>query len=387
MRIMQIYRDFALPGGIPEQMRELANVHAELGHQVVAACSSKAVEVEGIPIDLRLLNYDFRGFGEVYKIIKSYRPDIVHISAPLVPMDSFFGLFAKLICRVPVIVSPRGNLSPLGINVRFGGKPKSKFMTILKRIFISSVVKLLFRTVDAGHAESKYEAEVLRSMGCKQVITVPMGIYKEWLGEPNRKTNNFRTFTYFGRLDEYHKSLDLVLGAAQRLKESGYQFKIRLVGTDVSGSTVSLKKSIELKKLEDVVTVELHTGRMAEVLGDTDFFLGVFRYAGMSRASGGAIAKGVPLIASREGCWGDWVSAGRFGIVSELSVQGLSDALIKALELSKVEYESMSERAYEYAKSLNWSFVAREFAKGYKICTELKGDEGKSHPVLSSRHS
>jgi len=391
MKIMHLYRDFALPGGIPEQTREIADAQIELGHRVLAICSDtpNKEEVEEISTEMARIKYGFRGFGQLRGIIKNFHPDIIHISSPLIPMDTLLALFAKLICRVPVIVSPRGSLNPLGINVRFGGKPKSRLMTILKRIFISSAVKFLFRTADAGHGESKYEAEVLHAMGCKRIITVPMGVNEDWLGTPNRKHNNFKTFTYFGRLDIYHKSLDLVLEAARQLKEAGYQFKIRLVGSDLCGSTSSLIKSVESMEIGDVVTVEPHNGRMAEILGDTDFFLGVFRTAGMARASGGAIARGVPLIASREGCWGDWVSEGQFGIVSTLSAEGLTDALSKALEMSPVEYNAMSEKAYECAKSLNWSFVAKELTKGYKkyTATNAKDDEEQNLSSLSHHPS
>ncbi len=382
---MHIYRDFASAGGAPDMTRELAKAQVELGHQVVGVCSLMAERVKGLSLEIHRIKYGFRGFREIYKLIKSYRPEIVHIPAPLVPMDCLYGLFTKLICRVPVVVSPHGVLNPKGINLRFGGKQKSRLRTLLKRVFIGSVGKLLFRTMDAGHAHSEYEAEVLRGCGARNVMVIPFGVNKEWLATPKRTDNDFRTFTYFGRLDIYHKSLDLVLGAAKRVKDAGHPFKIRLVGSDVSGSFLNLKRSVELNNLTDVVTVEPRAGGMEKIMQETDFYLGAFRFGGMARACGGAIASGVPLIASRESCWGDWVVPGRFGIVSALNIQALSEALIQALEMSAVEYESMSERAYAYAKSLSYSFVAREFVRGYKICQERKGDLRENFNIFTSR--
>jgi len=106
-------------------------------------------------------------------------------------------------------------------------------------------------------------------------------------------------------------------------------------------------------------------GEKDKLFDETDCFLGVFRYAGMARACGEAIARGIPLIASREGCWGDWVEDGRIGLRVNLNTDDVFLALKRAIEMTPEEYAKMSRRAYDYSHEINWGNIGKRLVDGY----------------------
>ncbi|MBW1975518.1 MAG: glycosyltransferase [Deltaproteobacteria bacterium] len=348
-------------------MRFLAEAQLDLGHDVMAIADESIREaISKVPV--KHIPYTPCSLFNIRSVFLELSPDIVHVSAPLIPMDALFSGIVHIAHKVPVVISPHGVLNPLGVKVRFGGKPRSRLAIILKRIFILLVVQPLLRSARLIHAEAQYEAKILRKMGAKRVIAVPMGINEEWVREPRISMSDCRTFTYLGRLDIYHKCLDLILQSAEFLMTQGYKFKIRLVGSDVSGSMSWLIEYVSVKRLTKYVSIEPPTWgiRKEELFEYTDFFWGVFRYAGMARACGEACGRGIPLIVSREGNWGDWVAHSNIGIVTQLTVDDISAALIKAIQLAPQDYEAMSVRAFKYAKSNTWSAVAEQFIASYE---------------------
>ncbi|MCK4391084.1 MAG: glycosyltransferase [Desulfobacterales bacterium] len=355
-------------GGVPGQTRSLAEAQIDLGHDVIAVANESTREFLTSKVPVKPIPYRPHSLFNNVAAIRNLSPDIVHVSAPTIRMDAFLAGILHCSNTVPVIISPHGVLNPLGVRVRFGGKPKSRLAIILKRTFILLIVQALLYSVRLVHAEAQYEAEILRKLCAKRVVTIPMGINEEWYRQPRLNVSDCKTFTYLGRLDIYHKGLDLILRSAQFLKIQGYKFKIRLVGSDVSGSISWLIEHVKAQGLTKVVTIEPPTWgiRKEELFKSSDFFLGVFRYAGMARACSEAIARGIPLIASREGNWGDWVAHSNMGIVSQLTVEDISAAFIKAIKLTPREYETMSVRAFEYPKLNTWSAVAEKFITAYE---------------------
>ncbi len=298
--------------------------------------------------------------------------NVILVSSILIPIQAVW-TSTLLVLGGKIVLSTQGQLSPIGMRVRFGGKKHSRTRLIAKKLFFDSVDRTLLRMVTAVHAQSQYEAELAMKYGAKKVFVLPAGIDASWYREPGKfdypKSGKTCTFTYVGRLDLHHKGLDLVLSAVSRLHRNGVEgFHVVLAGSDLAGSLDDLRARVQQLEIGEIVSVNGPTWgeQKEELLNRTDYFLGIFRYAGMARACGEAVARGIPLLASREGNWGDWVERYSFGYAVALDPDHVYECINKAVNIDKQAYFEFSRNAYKWATDNSWEKVAEQFCEQYE---------------------
>ncbi len=298
--------------------------------------------------------------------------DIIHVTSIFIPIQAVW-TSTLLVLGGKIVLSTQGLLSPLGMRVRFGGKKQSRTRIIAKNLFFVLVDRTLLRMVTAVHAQSQHEAEAAMKNGAKKVFIVPAGINASWYREPVKfeypKSGKTCTLTFIGRLDVYHKSLDLVLSAVSRLHRNGVEgFHVVLAGSDVAGSVNHLRSLVQQLEISEIVSVNgpVWGEQKEELLNQTDYFLGIIRYSGMARACGEAVARGIPLLASREGNWGDWVERFSFGYAVALDPDHVYECINKAVNIDKQAYFEFSRNAYKWATDNSWEKVAEQFCEQYE---------------------
>jgi glycosyltransferase involved in cell wall biosynthesis len=370
MRIAHLYRDALRPGGVPEQTRSLILAQHEIGHEivVVAANGTEPLGTQGVA--KFITSFHPAAIPTLLKLLSQVEADVIHASGPLIPVEGISSLVRTFRHTPPLVLSPHGTLNPLSKGHRFGGKRPGRLPIAMKSGYTLTIVRALLRRACVAHAESAYEAGILRELGALQVGTVPMGINTDWVRGTRQEMQAPVVFTYLGRLDPFHKGLDLVLGAARRLRHRRYDFRVRLVGSDVSGSFESLQQTTAIMGLAGTVSIEPPAWDEAkqDLLDSTTYFLGVFRHSGMARACGEAIGQGIPLIATREGNWGDWIDSHKIGVLCRLDVDSLVVAMEACLVLSHEEYVAMSNRCIEFASAHQWRSIALQMDDVYERC-------------------
>jgi glycosyltransferase involved in cell wall biosynthesis len=114
------------------------------------------------------------------------------------------------------------------------------------------------------------------------------------------------------------------------------------------------------------VDPERRRGLMAEA----DFFVHPSRWEVMARSAREALAAGLPLIATRESNFGDWVAQFEMGIVAAANTEGVASALVAAMDTSAGQRSKMRQNAATFADTHGWSHLAEELARRYREIAE-----------------
>ena len=365
--VAHLYRDALVPGGIPHQTRQLIEAQVALGVRV----SVIARAGQNIPASARVhtLGGATRGFlfdaRTVHRTLREDAVDVFHITGLSIP-EHVLPVMSVLRSGTPLVLSPHGLLAPLGRAVRFEGRHQTLLRETLKRAFRRSCDRMLIDRAAVIHAQSVFEEECVRAIRPDaEIVIAPMGVDADWIHAeaPRRHIRRPVTIGYLGRLDVYHKGLDLLLEAVRRLGSSSSEFRIIIAGTPVEASYAGL-----LRSAQDVgvsILPEQWGPDKDRFFRECDFVFGVYRYAGMARLIGESVGRGIPVIASREGNWGDWTAEFGMGVPSALSAESVESALLKIGNLKDDEYERMSARAMAFASTWSWERVAEEIGRAY----------------------
>jgi glycosyltransferase involved in cell wall biosynthesis len=374
MKVLHLYRDLLRRGGIPHQTRRLIEGQANLGHQMVTASLDGDLRGDFVTanprVKVELVANGFSGIMDLRNCVRRNKIDLVHITGLWIPAHQFW---AREILRagIPYVVSTHGNLSPIGMRVRFGEKATTFYHIWVKRLWHEWLDLSLLRHAIGVHAHSKYEETLLHSAGIANVFVAPPGVDYGWLnlaGMQRRRRHTRVTFLHLGRLDIYHKGLDLICEAAQRLVTAGLaqRCKFLLVGPTVHDSKASLQKlasTIASGILE--IRGAVWGKNKLPLWEETDYFLNLYRFAGIALAPCEAIGSGLPLLASREGNLGDWTAEANMGWTVPLHSQRLYELIKHILCSSEADYHRLSTNAWNFAKTNSWSDVGKRIIDGY----------------------
>ncbi|HEY0241867.1 MAG TPA: glycosyltransferase, partial [Gemmatimonadaceae bacterium] len=171
-----------------------------------------------------------------------------------------------------------------------------------------------------------------------------------------RKPQEF--LLYFGRLDIFHKGLDVLLEAIALVAREKPGIELRIAGRGKDAERVAeLARSLGISKnirlvgaVSDAERNSLFAGAQLQLMPS--------RFEGFGLAAAEAMAAGVPLIASDAGSLPEVVDAPRGGrLVPSGNPRALADATLALLD-SPQERERLSRSARESARRFRWSVVA-----------------------------
>jgi glycosyltransferase involved in cell wall biosynthesis len=273
---------------------------------------------------------------------------------------------------VPYIVSGAGNLSAATYRYRWGGKPDSVFHFLGKKFYYYLFDRPFLRKAAAIHASSRSEAEIATKAGLPDAFVLPFSVIDESPADPQsaiaRSVCRPMTFTYLGRLSPVHKGLDIIIDAFGKVVESGFgeQFRLVLAGPSESGSLERLQRRAKDRGVRNVdFPGPTWDDAKAELWVDTDWFLHICRFTGFALATREALCEGLPVIATRESDYGDWVYEHNLGVVVPLDAGALAQAILGVLRLSDEAYRELSSNVIEYTWATRWRPIGKRFAEQY----------------------
>lgn len=222
-------------------------------------------------------------------------------------------------------------------------------------------------------ALSESTAMELRTLGARHVSVIPIGSYAEpypvkVTTEEARASFGFReddvVITLVGKMEEY-KGADLLLLAAAQLPESS-RIKLLLAGSCSDKSYLG-----ELSRLANEATVTVVTHfqwvpdqDLARYLQATNIAAFPFREISNSGSVLLALSFGRPVIIPNLPALRDIPSG--TAIRFEQGADSLLAALIRAEDLSAMEYRDMSEAALSWATRSDWESISRETIEAYE---------------------
>lgn len=261
------------------------------------------------------------------------RPDLVVFHECY--RKQFPGIAAQLKKNgVPYIIVPHGSLGK-------GAQQKKALKKMIGNILLFN------RFIDNAEAlqmlsQREYEET---SFGRKKFIAtnavqIPE-IHKESFSEDGIR------YCFIGRLDSYHKGLDIMIESAakvrQELLDAGA--RIYIYGPDYQGRYDNVKRLIEENNVGDVVILnhELTGQKKIDALLSSDVFIQTSRFEGMPLGILEAMSYGLPCLVTRGTNLGPEIEEYKAGWMAENDADSLSGTILRSL--------ADRERFAEYGKN------------------------------------
>ncbi|MFX0203238.1 MAG: glycosyltransferase family 4 protein [Candidatus Hodarchaeota archaeon] len=369
-----------IPGGLPPSILGFASAQAIVGAQVGLLSSLPLTDASSInripgvcligsPQKVHrnpwLISKDW-----ILRIVKKFgSPDLVNFHSSYIPFNTALARRCKQ-SGWPYVITAHGVMGRSAVNVKRIKK------LIANLLFFRSYV----RDADAIHALTTREANEIRaSFKVKKVIVVPNGIEESLFEAPGRllpadlgdRTNLVLGFA--GRIDMYHKGIDLLLNALNiyESRSGAHRCSLFLVGpfhTKKDERRFHLTvESLSLTKRVKVLGAKNGDEKLRYFLA-CDVFVHTSRFEGMPMAVLEAMALGRPCLVTTSTNVADIVCKGG-GWKCEPDSKSIAQA-IKSIYEQRDSLKALGQRSQELMrKQFTWKSVAGQLYKEHlKLC-------------------
>lgn len=213
-------------------------------------------------------------------------------------------------------------------------------------------------------------AEYIDSSGKwnKHHIIIPNGIYEK----KNTKVkfnSKILKMIYIGRLDMYHKGLDIMIEAIGKVQSNlrKNHATIYLYGPDRNNTVSQLKKVIKEEGIEDIIFIydSVFGDEKEKVLLDADIFIMTSRFEGHPMGLIEALSYGIPCLVSTGTNMGDEIKNSNAGWTSKVDKEDISIKLNEVLD-NRIQLEEKGKNALNISKKYNWDILANYSREEYK---------------------
>lgn len=260
--------------------------------------------------------------------------------------------------KIPYIIVPRGGFTKGAKNIK---KLKKKVGDLL-------VFNRFFNSPDAIHFLTEMEMKESVYKTNKDFV-LPNGIaIPNHTIQRSYDKNNIK-IVFVGRIDSYHKGLDILLEAVGLIKEELKQKNatLNLYGPDVRESKKQLNNLISSLSLQGLVKINepVFSEEKAEVLHHTDIFIQTSRFEGLPMGVLEALSYGVPCILTPGTNISRKVSDYGGGIEVALDPVSISEGIIEMLK-NLEEENNFQHNALKLAKVYSWENIAKSSIEKYR---------------------
>lgn len=257
---------------------------------------------------------------------------------------------------IPYITIPHGELG------KEAQQKKHLKKVIANTLFFNSFTN----NAVAVQCLSKREFENTR-FGKKKILATNGSIIPNIQKE--RFSENEVRFVYIGRLDAYHKGLDLMIEAIKErqdyLRKQNCTFSIYGIGD--LGSAEQLQKLIESANAADIVKLygPAYREKKQEILLNSDVFIQTSRFEGMPLGILEAMSYGIPCLVTQGTTLGEAIESANAGWMADTSASSIADTLVKVVK-SRENYPQIGSNARLYVQNnYSWDAIASSTIKTY----------------------
>lgn len=276
-------------------------------------------------------------------------PDVVFIE------EQYNFFFQKIIIeirkkKIPYIIVPRCSLTKDALNK----KKIKKF--IANQFFYKNFLKKAL----AIQYLTNNEREESGLKWNKNNIVIPNGI-----NIPNivKKFNKDKIeCSFIGRIDIYHKGLDMLLEVCSKIKEKLEEnnYFISIYGDGNKKDVQKLLYEIKSNGLEKNIEYKgpIYDKEKENVLKKTDIFILTSRFEGLPMGILEALSYGIPVLVTKGTNMADIIDEYEAGWSSDTTVDGIIKILTEAIN-SKKELKYKKEQCIKLAKIFSWEEIAK----------------------------
>ena len=260
-------------------------------------------------------------------------------------------------CKIPYIIIPHGGLT-------VESQRKKRIKKIIANL-------LLFNKFING-------ASAIQCLSQRELETTNFG-KKKFIGTngidmPKVRKKDFNenkiNFTYIGRLDPFHKGIDLMIKAIALKKDLllANQCCFNLYGPDRFGWGDEIRKMISENGVDTLVRLhsEVSGVEKENILLDTDVFIQTSRFEGMPMGILEALSYGLPILITEGTTLGSYVREYNAGWVADTVIESIAKSFEKVIE-EKAGFKEKSKQAIELIEeNFEWNKIAKETVEKYK---------------------
>jgi glycosyltransferase involved in cell wall biosynthesis len=263
--------------------------------------------------------------------------------------------------RKPLIISPRGMLSPAAL----------MFSRLKKRAFWRLLQGPVMRGAACIHVTSEQEYQEIREFGLATPVTIiPNGIdLAEPRAEPRKRDSPHRVLLSLGRIHP-KKGLDRLIRAWARIEAVRPNWQLRIVGPSELGHRDQLSALVTALGVTRVSIEEAIYGQAKQAAyRDADLFVLPTLNENFGLTVGEALASGTPVISTKGAPWCGLESEG-CGWWIDHGVEPLTAVLAEVTAMSREALQDMGVKGRAWiARDFSWDRIARNMLDAYRWLT------------------
>lgn len=257
---------------------------------------------------------------------------------------------------IPYIIVPRGGFTKGAKQIKKWKKKLGDFLGF--KHFFESAQSIQFLT----SIEQRESVHTTRSD-----FILPNGIKKPVIRRVYSNKNSIRII-FVGRIDTYHKGLDLLVNAVSLIKDEMVEknVTIELYGPDVRNSKQLLNDQIRMDNTDNIVKIkqEVFLEEKAEILSSADIFIQTSRFEGLPMGVLEALSYGVPCILTPGTNMSREVNDFYAGIEVMGNAESISSGILDMIDKLENE-ETLGENAVKLANNYLWETIAIKSIEEY----------------------
>lgn len=327
----------------------------------------------GMSVSIGLMRtVDRRYSGQTYNIhnlvlfrkaIKQVKPDLVIFHGSYHPKYVLLSWLLKS-RKIPFAIEPHGGDS---IENRKKSKWKKRIASyLLFNRFYKSASAIIFLN------EDEQRNNVCKRYNPRQFI-IPNGISYVHCRKKDIKHDEKIRFLYLGRIDYYHKGIDVLIDALRLMKgtEAARHIQVDFYGT---AETDRLKSEIESMKEFVRYCGTAFGDEKYDVMSKHDIFLLTSRSEGMPMGILEALSCGLPCIVTDGTNMSTFIRNKRAGWCADFNAQSIADSIEKSISVYREDAEALQENSIKSVENLEWSKIAQLSLITYKEIIKTKGE-------------
>lgn len=284
----------------------------------------------------------------------------------------FFHLFCGLIYSVPLVsillninkvkyaYSPFGQLMPEAMKKGY----------LKKKFFLEVFLKPMLSKASFIHANSVFEKSVVEDIvNVNKVIVSSLAVEGYELDDVV-VCNDKKYISFVGRMDIWHKGLDILISAIKinykLISENNIKFVI--AGRASQAQLSRLSNLIKINNLNDLIIVkhDISNKVKIEILSKSYYFIHPSRVEGFARSMREAINCEIPIITTYDSNAGDYVKLFDAGFTCNFDANDLAGCISQGISSITKNKESEVKALKKY---LSWSRLGQDLLKEYKSVT------------------
>ncbi len=373
---------YPLLNGVTVAVDQFTKKAAEDGHQVILftpSCSLRnttekignltIIKIRSVPFPIYPgVQAALPNLARLFKIIKEFKPDIIHTHSPFV-----LGILGSLIARIlniklvstyHTLFSQGGvYLSPKRLIP--GSEIKNNSEEGLLALIIWKLQIIFFNVCDAVIAPTKTIHDTLIKQGIKtKIVTIPSGLDMSKFPAKTKYLNT-KKILHLGRLG-YEKAIDQVVKAFAIALKTVPDAELIIAGDGPAKQ--NLQKLAKTLKITKSVTFlgKVIPEKTPEVYRSADIFVTASPFETQGLVLNEAMLSGLPVVAAAINAPIDLITPGKNGyLFPENDIDAFADAIVKVLNTPK-QVEKFGKDARKVSEQFDSIAISRKLIEYYK---------------------